>query len=94
MAEVHGSCDDRFSGVREALERQLDGDELGASIAVDLDGETVVDLWGGYRDQERTTPWTQDTIENGCSQAETPEVCDIRCRTSTFFFPFAENSGQ
>jgi len=36
MAEVHGSCDDRFSGVREALERNLDTEELGASIAVDL----------------------------------------------------------
>ncbi|WP_029430572.1 EstA family serine hydrolase [Blastococcus sp. URHD0036] len=64
MAEVQGTCDDRFSGVREALERQLDGDELGASVAVDLDGETVVDLWGGYRDEERTTPWTRDTIVN------------------------------
>ena len=71
MAEVHGSCDDRFSGVREALARQLDGDELGASIAVDLDGETVVDLWGGYRDEERTTPWTEDTIVNGWSTTKT-----------------------
>ena len=64
MAEVHGSCDDRFAAVREALARNLDGEELGASVAVDLDGETVVDLWGGYREQERTTPWTQDTIVN------------------------------
>jgi CubicO group peptidase (beta-lactamase class C family) len=64
MAEVHGSCDDRFSAVREALAEQLDGEELGASIAVDLDGETVVDIWGGYRDETRTTPWTQDTITN------------------------------
>ena len=71
MAEVQGSCDDRFSGVREALERGLDGDELGASIAVDLDGETVVDLWGGYRDEERTTPWTEDTIVNGWSTTKT-----------------------
>ena len=67
MAEVHGSCDDRFSGVREALERNLEAEELGASVAVDLDGETVVDIWGGYRDQERTTPWTEDTIVNGWS---------------------------
>ena len=50
MAEVHGSCDERFSGVRDALAQHLDADELGASIAVDLDGETVVDLLGGYRD--------------------------------------------
>ena len=64
MAEVHGSCDERFTAVREALALNLDGDELGASVAVDLDGETVVDLWGGFRDQERTTPWTQDTIVN------------------------------
>jgi CubicO group peptidase (beta-lactamase class C family) len=64
VAEVHGSCDERFAGVRDALARQLDGEELGASVAVDLDGETVVDLWGGYRDVERTTPWTRDTIVN------------------------------
>src|SRR3954452_24087559 len=67
VAEVHGSCDDRFSGVRDALAQQLDGEELGASIAVDLDGETVVDIWGGYRDEDRTTPWTEDTIVNGWS---------------------------
>jgi CubicO group peptidase (beta-lactamase class C family) len=67
MAEVRGSCDDRFTAVRETFARNLDGDELGASIAVDLDGETVVDLWGGYRDEERTTPWTEDTIVNGWS---------------------------
>jgi CubicO group peptidase (beta-lactamase class C family) len=64
MAEVHGSCDDRFAVVRRAFEQQLDGAELGASIAVDLDGETVVDIWGGFRDEARTTPWTQDTITN------------------------------
>ena len=56
MAEVHGSCEDRFQGVRDTLVQHLDADELGASIAVDLDGETVVDLWGGFRDEARTTP--------------------------------------
>jgi CubicO group peptidase (beta-lactamase class C family) len=67
MADVHGTCDERFSRVREVFAQRLDGDELGASIAVDLDGETVVDLWGGYRDEERTVPWTEDTIVNGWS---------------------------
>src|SRR4051795_12654316 len=71
MAEVHGSCDDRFSGVREALERNLDTEELGASIAVDLEGGTVVDIWGGYRDEGRTTPWTRDTIVNVWSTTKT-----------------------
>jgi CubicO group peptidase (beta-lactamase class C family) len=71
MAEVHGTCDDRFVRVRDALAAQLDGEELGASIAVDVDGETVVDLWGGYRDEARTTPWTQDTIVNVWSTTKT-----------------------
>ncbi len=64
MAEVHGTCDERFAGVRDSLAEQLDREEIGASIAVDLDGETVVDVWGGFRDAERTTPWTRDTIVN------------------------------
>jgi CubicO group peptidase (beta-lactamase class C family) len=71
VAEVHGSCDDRFAGVREELARQLEGDELGASIAVDVDGEVVVDVWGGWRDEARTTPWTQDTIVNVWSTTKT-----------------------
>ena len=71
MAEVHGTFDDRFRGVRDALAEQLDGEELGASIAVDVDGETVVDIWGGHRDEARTTPWTRDTIVNVWSTTKT-----------------------
>ncbi|MGY1810367.1 serine hydrolase domain-containing protein [Blastococcus sp. SYSU D00669] len=71
MAEVHGTFDDRFAGVRDALATQLEGDELGASIAVDVDGETVVDIWGGHRDQARTTPWTRDAIVNVWSTTKT-----------------------
>src|SRR3954451_24449690 len=71
MAEVHGTFDDRFAGVRDAFAQQLDGEELGGSIAVDVDGETVVDIWGGWRDEERTTPWSQDTIVNVWSTTKT-----------------------
>src|SRR3954465_8294220 len=71
MAEVHGTCDDRFSAVREAAAAQLDAEELGASIAVDVDGETVLDIWGGSRDEARTTPWTRDTIVNVWSPTKT-----------------------
>jgi CubicO group peptidase (beta-lactamase class C family) len=71
MADVQGSCDPRFEGVRTALAEQLDREELGASIAVDLDGETVVDVRGGFRDEARTTPWTRDTIVNVWSTTKT-----------------------
>lgn len=40
------------------------GTELGASIVVDIDGHTAVDLWGGHRDTERRLPWESDTITN------------------------------
>ncbi len=71
MAEVHGRCDDRFAGVRDALAANLDDAELGGAVAVDVGGEVVVDLWGGWRDEARTTPWTQDTIVNVWSCTET-----------------------
>jgi len=62
---IDGHCDPRFVGVRDALAANLDsGAELGASIVVDIDGHTAVDLWGGYRDTERSLPWESDTITN------------------------------
>jgi CubicO group peptidase (beta-lactamase class C family) len=65
MATVSGTCDGRFKGIREALEDNLaSGEELGASIAVNIDGQVLVDLWGGWRDEARTRPWEQDTIVN------------------------------
>ncbi|OZC79029.1 serine hydrolase [Rhodococcus sp. 06-418-5] len=62
---IDGHCDARFTAVREDLSANLDsGTELGASIVVDIDGHTAVDLWGGYRDTERRLPWESDTITN------------------------------
>jgi CubicO group peptidase (beta-lactamase class C family) len=72
MAEIHGECDERFESVRDALARNLDsGEELGASLVLDLDGDIVIDMWGGFRDQDRTVPWTQDTITNVWSTTKT-----------------------
>ena len=72
MATVSGTCDVRFKVVQEALEENLaSGEELGASIALDLDGQLPVDLWGGWRDEARTRPWEQDTIVNVFSTTKT-----------------------
>ena len=72
MADIHGSCDDRFEAVRSALARNLDsGEELGASLVLDIDGDIVIDMWGGFRDQARTVPWSQDTITNVWSSTKT-----------------------
>ena len=71
MAEVSGTCDARFEPVRDALAEQLERDELGASIVLDIDGETVVDIWGGWCDSERRRPWERDTITNVWSTTKT-----------------------
>jgi CubicO group peptidase (beta-lactamase class C family) len=72
MGQVSGTCDARFAPVRDALRRQLDsGNELGAGIVVDVDGRIVVDVWGGWRDAERTAPWSRDTIVNVWSSTKT-----------------------
>ncbi|MGW0840460.1 serine hydrolase domain-containing protein [Streptomyces sp. NPDC002787] len=71
MAQTHGTCTDRFAPVREALAASLDDKDVGASVAVYVDGEPVVDLWGGYADAERTTPWERDTITHVWSTTKT-----------------------
>ncbi|MGN6796117.1 MAG: serine hydrolase domain-containing protein [Streptosporangiaceae bacterium] len=71
-SEVKGQCSERFDGVRDALAAKLaSGDELGASIVINVDGEVVADIWGGFRDEARTIPWTQDTITNVWSTTKT-----------------------
>src|SRR5436190_21411232 len=46
-----GTCASRFEAVREEFERNFsERGEVGASVCVTVDGETVVDLWGGIAD--------------------------------------------
>ncbi|QKV90449.1 beta-lactamase family protein [Streptomyces sp. NA02950] len=70
--KIQGNCSDQFSAVREAFADSLrSGADVGASVAIYLDGEPVVDLWGGYTDQERTQPWQRNTITNVWSTTKT-----------------------
>jgi CubicO group peptidase (beta-lactamase class C family) len=71
VAEIRGACPARFAAVREALAESLDEDEAGASAAVFVDGEPVVDIWGGFADAARTIPWQRDTITNVWSTTKT-----------------------
>ena len=46
---LRGICDERFAPVFEAfVENFRSEEELGAGASVVIDGETVVDLWGGW----------------------------------------------
>jgi CubicO group peptidase (beta-lactamase class C family) len=60
---VEGTCSEAFSAVREEFDRNFaERGEVGASVAVTVDGETVVDLWGGVADRATGRPWERDTI--------------------------------
>lgn len=62
---VDGSCDPRFEPVRGAFaENFASRDEVGAAVCVAIDGEVVVDLWGGHADGARTSAWERDTLVN------------------------------
>ena len=55
----------RFNAVKDVMAQSIAaGDDIGASFAVSLDGEMVVDIWGGTLDAEGTQGWQQDTIVN------------------------------
>ncbi|RKE23538.1 serine hydrolase domain-containing protein [Streptomyces sp. TLI_171] len=72
MVTVGGTSTARFEPVRAALAAQLEsGEELGASIAVDVDGVMEVDLWGGHTDAARTVAWRRDTLVNLWSTTKT-----------------------
>ena len=62
---VSGRCDDKFAAIAEEFARNFtERNEVGASVCVKLDGETVVDLWGGHftRERDPATPWNEDTV--------------------------------
>lgn len=59
---VRGTCDPAFARVGEVFERNFtERGELGASVCVMVDGEPVVDLWGGHV-AEGGAEWRDDTV--------------------------------
>lgn len=69
-----GECAPQFHAIAEEFERNFrERNEVGASVCVRVDGETVVDLWGGVASQEDQTPWARDTISIvfSCTKAAT-----------------------
>src|SRR6185369_7024388 len=70
--EVDGICADRFEPVRAAFRDNLDtGQDIGAAVAIFVDGEPVVDLWGGHFDATYTRPFGPDTIVQCFSSTKT-----------------------
>ncbi len=72
IPEVHGFVPEKFGAVRDVLAANLaSGADVGACFTAMLDGEVLVDIWGGHQDEERTKPWEKDTIINVWSITKT-----------------------
>ncbi len=105
-SQVEGACDPKFEAMREILQRNLDsGADLGASVAVVVEGQPVVDLWGGWADTEQTRPWERDTITNVWSSTKTMMALsalvlvergelDVYAPVATYWPEFAANGKE
>ncbi|SPJ81877.1 related to beta-lactamase [Fusarium torulosum] len=106
MNKIHGNCSPKFHEVRSLLERYVEsGEELGASITINIDGKEVVDIWGGYKDEARTQPWEENTIVNvfSCTKTITSlavlilvdrGLIDVNERVSHYWPGFEQNGKQ
>ena len=101
--QIHGTCDPQFAEVKATFERNFtERNDVGASVAVSIEGEYVVDLWGGHRDRAQTLPWEQDTIVNVYSTTKTMAAItlllladrgelDLYAPVKTYWPEFAQN---
>lgn len=63
MTEIHGKCSKKFIELKSVFQKNFLGkDDIGASVCVFYKGKKVVDLWGGFRNQDAKLLWEQDTI--------------------------------
>ncbi|MEY2472410.1 MAG: hypothetical protein QOK28_1739 [Actinomycetota bacterium] len=105
MADIQGTCDERFAKVRDVLAQGIDsGADQGASVAIVKDGEFVVDIWGGTTDMvdgDEGVPWQRDTLVNVYSTTKTMTnlsalICadrgliDLDAPVATYWPEFAE----
>ena len=104
--EVSGYCDEKFAQVREEFEKNFtERGDVGGSFAATIEGEYVVDLWGGHRNAEKSLPWESDTLVNVYSTTKTMTFLasliladrgelDLYARVADYWPEFAQNGKQ
>lgn len=62
-SQIEGFCHSQFEPVLRAFVENFEKrEELGACLSLTFNGETVLDLWGGFADGDRTRPWQEDAL--------------------------------
>jgi len=60
---VSGTCAPEFEGVRDNFVRNFaENGEIGAAVAIWVEGDLVVNLWGGHADSGRRRHWRENTL--------------------------------
>ena len=63
MVDIQGYVAPGFEPVASAFRANFEaGEEMGAGFAALRDGETLVNIWGGWADRAQTKPWARDTL--------------------------------
>ena len=83
---VQGHVSPGFEAVRHAFaENFTDRHELGGACCAYVRGEKVVDLWGGFRNQDTEAPWEQNTMVIVYSATKGPAAMTLAPPTSQGF---------
>ena len=103
ISNISGICTSRFGAVKDAFAANFTthGD-VGASVAVVMHDELVIDLWGGFQDAQHTSPWQSDTIINVFSTTKTMSclallvlasrgLLDVDAPVANYWPEFAQN---
>ena len=101
--DISGTCENRLAAVKDAFAANfVEHGDIGASVAVVMGDELVVDLWGGHQDTDRTSAWEQDTIINVFSTTKTMSclsllvlasrgLVDVDATVETYWPEFGQN---
>ena len=62
---IKGAYKPEFQNIYDILKNQIMSDyELGAAVSIEINGEEVVNLWGGYTSESKDKLWQEDTLVN------------------------------
>lgn len=104
--EIQGRCDEKFASVKDAFAKNFEhGLDIGASVAVTVEGENVVDLWAGKLVDAGNKTWQENTIVNVWSTTKTMAatvmlmladrgLLDFNEKVCTYWPEFAQNGKE
>ena len=62
---IKGYCDPKFQNVYDAFSNAIESEfETGAALAIEYQGNMIVNLWGGHQDAQKTKAWEENTLVN------------------------------